>query len=117
MVAPARDSYRHNKIVKRHDFDHRPSLFRDGRADGPQHRSALFGGKQRGLAGMNANGNHEPVTQPAGVAQNIEMAIGDGIKRTRVNGRARDAANGWCVAPFSVPQECFAPCVPFQILA
>ena len=57
-----------------------------------QHRQALVGGKQRRLAGMNADREHEPVSQPHGVAHHVEMAIGDRVKRPRVKGNSRHMA-------------------------
>src|SRR5262249_12178692 len=45
--------------------------------------AALLGVEQGRLAGMGANREHEPIGEPGGLAHEVEMAIGDGIKRPR----------------------------------
>ena len=45
-----------------------------------QHGEPLVGGKQRRLAGIDADRQHQPVGQPHGVAHHVEMAVGDRIE-------------------------------------
>ena len=57
-----------------------PSAGRQRAAHLAQHGGALVGGEHRRLAGMDADGDHQPVDKPAGMAHDIDMAEGDGIE-------------------------------------
>jgi len=46
----------------------------------PAFRAALFHRKQRLFAGMDPDGNNQPVTQADGVPDHVQMAIGDGVE-------------------------------------
>ena len=50
----------------------------------PHHRQPLLGRKQRLLAGMDADRDDQPVAQADGVADHVEMAIGDGVERAGI---------------------------------
>ena len=50
----------------------------------PQHAEPLLDRKERRLAGMGANGEQQTIGQPHGLAHDIEVAIGDGVKRTGI---------------------------------
>ena len=47
------------------------------------HGAALLGVEQGCLAGMGADREHEPVREPDSLAHEVEMAVGDGIERSR----------------------------------
>ena len=45
--------------------------------------------KQRGLAGMDADRQHQPVGEPRRLAHDIEMAVGDRVERAGIEGNSR----------------------------
>src|SRR5262249_54019962 len=47
------------------------------------HGAALLDIEQGRLAGMGADREHEPIGEPGGLAHEVEMAVGDGIERSR----------------------------------
>src|SRR5262249_5004326 len=47
------------------------------------HGAALLGVEQGRLAGMGADREHEPIGEPGGLAHEVEMAVSDGIERSR----------------------------------
>ena len=57
-----------------------PALAAIGREHLPDHREALFHRKQRLLAGMDPDGDDQPVAQADGVPDHVQMAIGDGVE-------------------------------------
>ena len=56
-----------------------------------QHGGAFLGGEHRRLAGMDADGDHQPVDKPAGMAHDIDMAEGDGIEDCGYQTRTRSS--------------------------
>jgi len=58
---------------------------------GPQ-VSALFDAEQGRLARMGADRQHEPVGEPRGLADQVEVSVGDGIERPRKKRGARHGA-------------------------
>ena len=51
-------------------------------------RQALLEGKQRLLAGVNADRHEDRVRDRQGAAQHVEVAVGQGIERPRINGNS-----------------------------
>ena len=45
-----------------------------------EHRQPLFGREQRRLAGMHPDRDHQPVGEPDGMTDNVEMAVGDRVE-------------------------------------
>ncbi len=66
-----------------------PALRADRRGNLLQHGEAFLRRKQRRLAGMNADREHQPVGEPDGTFHDVEMAIGDGVERPGEKGCAR----------------------------
>ena len=91
MVAPARRAAVTTRSAKVVQVISQPAA----RASGPQisfsHGEPLVGRKQRRLAGMNADREHQPVGKPHGFADDVEMAVGDGIERS---GKERNSWHG-----------------------
>src|SRR5262249_46345214 len=50
---------------------------------------AFIGGEQRRFSGVHADRQHQLVGEPAGAANNVEVAVGDRIEGTGVEGGAR----------------------------
>src|SRR5579871_1363038 len=51
-----------------------------------QHCDALIGRKQRRLAGMHPDRNHQPAGEPRSVAHHVDMAVGHRIERAWIEG-------------------------------
>ena len=86
-----RHQHRHRRdgeIVVGHAVEAAARRSRDRPEHRLHHRQPLLGREQRLLAGMNADRHHELVAQRHGVADDVEMAVGDGIERPRIK---RDA--------------------------
>ena len=89
MVAPARFAAvttRSSKVV--HSSWHF-ALLRDRRAGFLEHRQPLLDGEHRRLAGMHADREHEPVGEACGLADDVEVAVGDRIERPGIERGAR----------------------------
>ena len=54
-----------------------------------EHRQPVLGRKQRRFAGIDPNRQHQFVGKPDGVANHVEMAVGDRVERPRVKGNSR----------------------------
>ena len=61
---------------------------RDRSAGFLQHDYPFIGGEQRRFSGMQADGENQPVKKPRGMRHNVEMTIGDRIKRACVKSGA-----------------------------
>ena len=92
---------RHDEIGKGRAGDFAARRARDRRADLLEHGEPLVGRKQRRLAGMNADREHQPVGKPHGFADDVEMAVGDGIERS---GKKRNPRHGGGLA--RAPNRC-----------
>jgi hypothetical protein len=78
MVAPARPAAKPARSLKMVQASSHPASQRS--PAGLQHGEPL-GGKQRRLAGMHADRQHQPVGQPDGLAHHVDMAVGDRVER------------------------------------
>ena len=70
----------HHQIRKRDAGQFALGLARKRRAVLVQHGRALFGGKQRGLARVHADRDHQPVRKADGMPHHVEMAVGDRVE-------------------------------------
>ena len=80
---------RDDEIGKGRDLQFAAGFFGKIGAGLLQHGRAFLGRKQRRLAGMNADRKHEPAGQPDGLADDVEMAVGDRIERPGIKGGTR----------------------------
>ena len=58
-------------------------------ADVVEHFQALLGREQRLLAGVDADRDNQPVAQGNGMPDHVQMAVGDGVEGTWIEGNAR----------------------------
>ena len=61
-----------------------PALAAIGAEHLAHHREALFHRKQRLFARMDPDRHDQPVAQPDGVAEHVQMAVGDGVEGTGI---------------------------------
>jgi hypothetical protein len=54
-----------------------------------EHLQALLSRKQRLLAGVDADRDNQPVAEGNGMPDHVQMAVGDGVEGTWIEGNAR----------------------------
>jgi hypothetical protein len=79
------------EALKGDDLKRGPLPGRNRPANLAQHGGPLLGGEHGRLAGMNADGNHEPIDEPKSVPHHIDVAEGHGIEAACVEGCAGHA--------------------------
>ena len=57
-------------------------------ADGLEHLGPLLGREDRRLRGMDPDGDHDPVRHAAGLAQDVQVPVGDGVEAAGIEGGA-----------------------------
>ncbi len=83
---------RHHQIVEGEIADLAAGLARHRLAALGQHVEPLLRRENRGLAGMDADGQHQAVANFGRLPDDIEMTVGDGVERPGIQGNARHSA-------------------------
>ena len=82
---------RHDEIAERGADDFAAGTAPKRGRDLSEHGEPFLGRKQRRLAGMDADGEHQAVGQPHGAPHHVKMAVGNGVERP---GKERGARHG-----------------------